>query len=108
MGAWRLTGLVVCGGVGQADIMSAVWRLDLGELRWLRKSSLILALRSHACCAVRGGVVVLGGQHALSQPVGKDLTDCINNSRDETKNELKNKENIFSRAPPPLYCGPRR
>jgi hypothetical protein len=82
-GAWRLTGgckaaregakvwlrtlpgLVVCGGytgtVVEEKMTSEVWRLDLGELRWERMSSLTCGRADHACCAVRGGVVVLGG-----------------------------------------------
>jgi hypothetical protein len=40
---------------------SEVWRLDLGELRWERMPSLTRGRAVHACCAVRGGVVVLGG-----------------------------------------------
>jgi hypothetical protein len=81
VGAWRLTGvcvaaregakewlrtlpgLVVCGGydIGEDEITSEAWRLDLGELRWERMPSLTRGRNSHACCAVRGGVVVLGG-----------------------------------------------
>ena len=81
VGAWRLTGvckaaregakvwlrtlpgLVVCGGEtgGEGDITTEVWRLDLGELRWERMPSLTRKRYNHACCAVRGGVVVLGG-----------------------------------------------
>jgi hypothetical protein len=60
-----LPGLVVCGvratgGVGEGTT-SEVWRLDLGELRWERMPSLTRKRYNHACCAVRGGVVVLGG-----------------------------------------------
>ena len=40
---------------------SAVWRLDLGELRWEPMPSLTRGSYEHACCTVRGGVVVLGG-----------------------------------------------
>jgi hypothetical protein len=85
VGAWRLTGvcrvarvgakewlrtlpgLVVCGGYtdggggGDGEITSDVWRLDLGELRWERMPSLTRGRYNPACCAVRGGVVVLGG-----------------------------------------------
>jgi hypothetical protein len=88
VGAWRLTGvcrasregakewlrtlpgLVVCGGVtttrGEA-LTSDVWRLDLGELRWERMLSLTRERYAHACCAVRGGVVVLGAGVVLGQ-----------------------------------------
>jgi hypothetical protein len=59
--------LVVCGGFVQGGdgfgyMTSAVWRLDLGELRWERMSGLGCTRCEHACCAVRGGVVVLGGE----------------------------------------------
>jgi hypothetical protein len=63
--AWlrTLPGLVVSGGVNIGELYtSAVWRLDLGELRWERMASLTLGRGGHACCAVRGSVVVLGGQ----------------------------------------------
>jgi hypothetical protein len=80
VGAWRLTGvcrasregakvwlrtlpgLVVCGGrTGEDEITSEVWRLDLGQLRWELMPRLTRARYQPACCAVRGGVVVLGG-----------------------------------------------
>jgi hypothetical protein len=83
VGAWRLTGvcvaaregakvwlrtlpgLVMCGGLyydsAREFYSSEVWRLDLGELRWERMPSLTLGRGLHACCALRGGVVVLGG-----------------------------------------------
>jgi hypothetical protein len=82
VGAWRLTGLcraslrgakewlrklprlVVCGGrtgAGKGVRTGEVWRLDLGELRWERLPDLTTGRSCHACCAVRGGVVVLGG-----------------------------------------------
>jgi hypothetical protein len=58
-----LPGLVVCGGVtGTGEATSEVWRLDLGELRWERMPALTCERAYHACCAVRGAVVVLGGQ----------------------------------------------
>jgi hypothetical protein len=56
-----LPGLVVCGGLAGGEFTSDVWRLDLGELRWERMPSLTLERADHACCAVRGSVVVLGG-----------------------------------------------
>ena len=82
VGAWRLTGvctaaragakewlrklpgIVVCGGrTGRlwGASTSEVWRLDLGTLRWERLPDLTSGRLAHACCAVRGGVVVLGG-----------------------------------------------
>ena len=81
VGAWRLTGvckaaregakrwlrtlpgLVVSGGcVRFRDYLSDVWRLDMESLQWERLPSLTDRRGSHVCCAVRGGVVVLGGQ----------------------------------------------
>jgi hypothetical protein len=57
-----LPGLVVCGGFTSAgEFTGEVWRLDLGELPWERMPSLTHGRADHACCAVRGGVVVLGG-----------------------------------------------
>jgi hypothetical protein len=57
-----LPGLVVCGGLtGGGAFTSDVWRLNLGELRWEHMPSLTRGRDAHACCAVRGGVVVLGG-----------------------------------------------
>ena len=65
---WLLTlpGLLVCGGVKRVQGMvyvttDEVWRLNLAELRWERMPSLTQSRHSHACCAVRGDVVVLGG-----------------------------------------------
>jgi hypothetical protein len=78
-GAWRLAGvcraarqgakewlrklprLLLCGGRTGGAFTSEVWRLDLGELRWERLPDLTTERAHHACCAVRGGVVVLGG-----------------------------------------------
>ena len=54
--------LVVCGGFSSAGYTREVWKLDLGELRWERMSGLGCTRCEHACCAVRGGVVVLGGE----------------------------------------------
>jgi hypothetical protein len=38
-----------------------VWRLDLATLRWEPMPALLAGRDDHACCAVRGTVVVLGG-----------------------------------------------
>jgi hypothetical protein len=65
-----LPGLVVCGGrtaVVMSDgrfyteVVSDVWRLDLATLRWEPMPALVTARYDHACCAVRGTLVVLGG-----------------------------------------------
>ena len=90
VGAWRLTGvrvaarqgakdwlrtlpgLVVCGGYtsnGPGAMTSDVWKLDLGELRWESMPSLIRERAQLACCAVRGGVVVLGGMVEVDDDV---------------------------------------
>jgi hypothetical protein len=56
-----LPGLVVCGGHTTGASTSEAWKLDLGKLQWERMASLTRGRHGHACCAVRGGVVVLGG-----------------------------------------------
>jgi hypothetical protein len=83
VGAWQLTGvcrasregakewlrtlpgLVVCGGVvrvfGVDGTVSDVLRLDLATMRWVPMPALATARSHHACCAVRGALVVLGG-----------------------------------------------
>jgi hypothetical protein len=79
VGAWRLTGVCVAARVGakewlrtlpglvvwcgwtEGEMTNHVWRLDLGELRWEHMPSLTCGRIAHACCAVRGSVVVLGG-----------------------------------------------
>jgi hypothetical protein len=55
------TGLVVCGGLSSGGVVSDVWRLDLATLRWEPMPALVIASQDHACCAVRGTLVVLGG-----------------------------------------------
>jgi hypothetical protein len=61
-----LPGLVVCGGcssiLGTGQESRDVWRLDLATLRWEPMPALVTARESHACCAVRGTLVVLGGR----------------------------------------------
>ena len=80
VGAWRLTGvckascegakgwlgtlpgLVVCGGLRWSGLyVNKVWRLDLATLQWRPMPALVVARISHACCTVRGALVVLGG-----------------------------------------------
>jgi hypothetical protein len=58
-----LPGLVVCGGysTGGGGARDDVWRLDLGTLRWEPMPGLVTGRSRHACCAVRGKLVVLGG-----------------------------------------------
>jgi hypothetical protein len=56
-----LPGLVVCGGDGNGEIVSDVWRLDLASMRWVPMPALATARHSLVCCTVRGALVVLGG-----------------------------------------------
>jgi hypothetical protein len=56
--AWQLGGLTC-----------EVWRLDLGNLEWTRMANPTHDRRSLACCAVRGNIIVLGGQ--LPAPVAR-------------------------------------
>jgi hypothetical protein len=118
VGAWRLTGvcrasrvgakewlrtlrrLVKCGGVtGGRVATSEVWTLDLGELRWERMSDLGCARGGHACCAVRGNVVVLGGQSRQEDFLA--TVEVLRSSGSEGA-----EEHTFA-ALPPLSCGPR-
>jgi hypothetical protein len=94
VGAWRLTGVcrasregakvwlrtlpgvVVCGGRkrGWTGIpTNDVWSLDLATLQWAPMPALVEARSGHACCAVRGSLVILGGsssdQHLVVQDV---------------------------------------
>jgi len=81
VGAWRLLGvcrvaragakgflgslprLVVCGGCSASSggAMIEVWGLDLATMRWEAMPALLRARCGHACCAVEGALVVLGG-----------------------------------------------
>jgi hypothetical protein len=116
VGAWRLTGvcvaarvgakewlrtlpgLVVCGGrtVG-AVRTSEVWKLDLAELQWARMPDLTFGRDHHACCAVRGGVVVLGGFVEPEEVAGEATVASV-----ET---LEAGESMV-KALPPLSSGP--
>jgi hypothetical protein len=119
-GAWRLTGvcrasregakawlrtlpgLVVCGGVttSQTVVTSAAWRLDLGELRWERMPSLTHGRYAHACCAVRGAVVVLGGDVLGQQEMtaSVEILGCDSEAAEE--------DEFFFKVLPPLSSGP--
>jgi hypothetical protein len=60
-----LPGLVVCGGRtggGGWGVTGLSWRLDLATMRWAPLPSLVSASAEHACCTVRGALVVLGGR----------------------------------------------
>jgi hypothetical protein len=57
-----LPGLVVCGGRSVGGQVRDVWRLNLAMIRWYPMPPLVTARANHACCAVRGTLVVLGGE----------------------------------------------
>jgi hypothetical protein len=81
VGAWRLLGvcraarvgakeflgslprLVVFGGYSTrgGGTVSEVWGLDLATMRWEAMAAHLFSSYDHACCAVRGAAVVLGG-----------------------------------------------
>jgi hypothetical protein len=79
VGAWRLLGvcraaregtkeflgtlprLVLCGGRTRGVATRETWGFDLATLRWETMPALVCARYGHACCAVRGALVVLGG-----------------------------------------------
>jgi hypothetical protein len=130
VGAWRLTrvckaaregarywlrtlpGLVVCGELvrdsdGDDVITSEVWRLDLGELQWQEISSLVRSRAHHACCAVRGTVVVLGGQdveYPEEEGDEDEEEDLFTDSVETLGYDQETGENIFKPLPA-LSCG---
>jgi hypothetical protein len=81
VGAWRLLGvcraaregakeflgtlprLVLCGRISlpSGTVTRETWGLDLATLRWEAMPAMVCARYGHACCAVRGALVVLGG-----------------------------------------------
>jgi hypothetical protein len=64
-----LPGLVVCGGrTSVGERVSDVLRLDLATMRWVPMPALVTARWNHACCEVRGALVVLGGVTAEDGP----------------------------------------
>jgi hypothetical protein len=128
VGAWRLTGvcrasregakgwlrtlpgLVVCGGYtsrgDNEETTNAVWKLDPGELRWERMPDLALARAGAACCAVRGGLVVLCGEHLEYTQGENEVEDCFTASVEILGYDSEAEEQIV-RALPPLLCAPR-
>jgi hypothetical protein len=92
-----LPGLVVRGGVVTGEESSAVWRLDMVELRLERMSDLGCVRTEHACCAVRGNVVVLGGGN-----IEEGVLATVEVSRSDSEAG----EHVLT-ALPPLSCGPR-
>jgi hypothetical protein len=101
-----LPGLVVCGGVSAATTgvrpMSGnseeVWRLDLAKLQWERMPSLTCERHRHACCVVRGRVVVFGGFLEGPPDVQTASVEILGYDDDS-------EEDIW-KAMPPLSCGP--
>jgi hypothetical protein len=92
-----LPGLVVCGGyIEGSGRTREVWRLDLGELRWERMSDLGCGRSEHACCIVRGRVVVLGGRSSEG-----DVLATVEALRYDSEAE----EHTFADLPP-MSCGP--
>ena len=108
VGAWRLTGvcraaregakgwlgtlpgLVVCGGFTAHGRTRNVWRLNLATLRWAPMPALVTTRDEHACCAVRGTLVVLGGITSDGSYIS-----CV---------EMLSKGGEFAELPP-LSCG---
>ena len=87
-----LPGLVVCGGCTHGIVGDAL-RLDLARMRWEPRPALVTARTLHACCAVRGDLVVLGGS-----TLGGGFTSSVEmlSSSEEGKTFV----NL-----PPLSCG---
>jgi hypothetical protein len=89
-----LPGLVVCGNeTGGSGPMSDVRRLNLATLRWETMPSLLLKREDHACCAVRGALVVLGGKTSGGR---REATSSV---------EMLSKGKEAFTALPPLSCG---
>jgi hypothetical protein len=76
-----LPGLVVCGGEGDGDEVSDVWRLDLATMRWEPMPTLATARYSHVCCAVRGALVVLGGSTG-GEPLTSSSVEMLSSSEE--------------------------
>jgi hypothetical protein len=85
---------------GGEGFTRAVWRLDMGELRWEQMSDLGGARGDHACCSVGGGVVVLGGKSSESSE--EDISATVEVLRSDSEAE----EHTFADLPS-LSCGPR-
>jgi hypothetical protein len=88
-------------------IQREVWRLDLRELRWERMSDLGCERCDHACCAVRGGVVVLGGE-AFDEEEVDELGEAVSTDMEvlRSSDSEVGEEHTFTDLPP-LPCGPR-
>ena len=116
VGAWRLAGvcrvartgvrdflrtlprLVVCGGSPYGGgVLKDVWGLSLATLQWEAMPALLCARYGHACCTVRGALVVLGGR-ALGDGNNPEL------SRTSRVEMLSEGAGAFVELPP-LSCG---
>jgi hypothetical protein len=89
-----LPGLVVCGGRTRGGVVSDALRLDLATLRWEPMASLLTARNDHACCAVRGAPVVLGGSTAAGPASRTSSVEMLSSSEGGAFVDL-----------PPLSCG---
>jgi hypothetical protein len=90
-----LPGVVVCGGrSSQRSVSGEVWRLDLATMQWEPMPGLVTARLHHACCAVRGSLVVLGGRTYSSEGYGSTSSVEM----------LSSEEGVFAELPP-LSCG---
>jgi hypothetical protein len=78
-----------------------VWRLDLGELRWERMSDLGGVRADHACCTVRGRVVVLAGKNSGGEEGALGALATVEVLRSSDSEEAE--EHTFT-ALPPLSC----
>jgi hypothetical protein len=108
VGAWRLTrvcraarvgakdflstlpGLVACGGYANGARVKDVWRLDMTTLRWEPMPGLVTVRDGHACCVVRGNLVVLGGNNSAGRTSSVEM--------------LSSEEGVFVDLPS-LSCG---
>ena len=95
--------LVLSGGYAGGGRTGQVWRLDLGELQWEHVADLTNARAAHACCAVRGGIVVLGGYAAVEGQVGHDYNSSA--GVEFLAYDSQTGGAVFKTLPP-LSCGP--
>jgi hypothetical protein len=94
-----LPGLVVCGGRSEGGgVRDDVWRLDLATLRWEPMPALVTVRARHASCAVRGTVVVLGGDTS-----GEGSSEEDSSEEDSSEVEMLSSGAFVDL--PPLSCG---
>jgi hypothetical protein len=95
-GWWCAEGTHGIEGVGERG-GSEVWGLDLATMRWEAMPALVCARFGHACCTVRGALVVLGGSAPSSAvPQGQAPSSRVE--------MLSKGEGAFVELPP-LSCG---